>query len=277
MAKRKGSELATSPTAAAVVSSPTSYVDITLGFSSLGLGGSSGSDHVNAAFVRRTPDDTVAAAFTPATPRTAARLQWNETKKLILDLAAEYGASGDDAAAEKCLEANRELEDVQREIAAESSPVKSELRDRIDEERAVLAERNSELASVDALVSDLRSEAEALRRRNDSLEKERAEVLRRMERYRSEAAEIVEEVDEVELRQRREVRKIKYQISLYANISGIKWDYDEGEILKGEVNVPSKNQTRRFCIDPLDYDEFDVANALWDLMDGKEPTLTAAC
>ena len=36
------------------------------------------------------------------------------------------------------------------------------------------------------------------------------------------------------------------------------------------------NETRTFAIDIEDYGPYEVANELWDLMDGVEPRLTEA-
>jgi hypothetical protein len=54
-------------------------------------------------------------------------------------------------------------------------------------------------------------------------------------------------------------------MSLYAAVTGIKWDFG-GEKIGGEIHAPVMKQIVPFEIDPQQ-DPFVAANALWDAID----------
>ncbi|KAG7385105.1 hypothetical protein PHYBOEH_009178 [Phytophthora boehmeriae] len=57
----------------------------------------------------------------------------------------------------------------------------------------------------------------------------------------------------------------KNQMSLYAAVTGIRWDFS-GTQIAGDIHVPAKQRIVRFEFDPAT-DHFTVANALWDKID----------
>ena len=63
-----------------------------------------------------------------------------------------------------------------------------------------------------------------------------------------------------------EIPRVKYALSLYANISNIVWDYSS-ENVKGMITSPVGEPTKSFNIDPGTATNFDITNQLWDLMD----------
>jgi hypothetical protein len=63
-----------------------------------------------------------------------------------------------------------------------------------------------------------------------------------------------------------DIPRVKYALSLYANISNIVWDYS-AENVKGMITSPVGEPTKSFDIDPSSATNFDITNQLWDLMD----------
>ncbi|KAF4040739.1 hypothetical protein GN244_ATG07090 [Phytophthora infestans] len=57
----------------------------------------------------------------------------------------------------------------------------------------------------------------------------------------------------------------KNQMSLYASVTGIRWDFSSSQIA-GDIHVPAKQRIARFEIDPAT-DHFTAANALWGRID----------
>uniref|UniRef100_A0AAV1T7N6 Kinetochore protein Spc24 n=1 Tax=Peronospora matthiolae TaxID=2874970 RepID=A0AAV1T7N6_9STRA len=57
----------------------------------------------------------------------------------------------------------------------------------------------------------------------------------------------------------------KNQMSLYASVTGIRWDFSDMQ-MAGDIHVPAKKQIVRFHIDPA-MDHFTAANTLWDKID----------
>jgi len=69
-----------------------------------------------------------------------------------------------------------------------------------------------------------------------------------------------------------DIARVKHAISLYANVTSIKFDYGnvEGEgVLSGTVSVPETATVERFRFDRGMQSEFDVANGLWGVMEGR--------
>ncbi|KUF79238.1 hypothetical protein AM587_10005346 [Phytophthora nicotianae] len=62
-----------------------------------------------------------------------------------------------------------------------------------------------------------------------------------------------------------EIPVAKNQMSLYASVTGIRWDFS-GSQIAGDIHVPAKQRIVRFQIDPAT-DHFTAANALWDKID----------
>ena len=70
---------------------------------------------------------------------------------------------------------------------------------------------------------------------------------------------------------------IKSWLMQCARTFGISFDVSHMNIFLLTLNlqaVPSKGVCRQFEIDSNEHDEFDVANELWSLMEGKQPALT---
>lgn len=84
-----------------------------------------------------------------------------------------------------------------------------------------------------------------------------------------------------------EMPRVQNSIGLYANITGIKWNYEtEGEITAGWL-IPSGmgaggregNGTaviQGFQFDAAGKDDFEVAHKLWDIIDGKARAMVEA-
>ncbi|KAL7692361.1 hypothetical protein Plhal304r1_c007g0030301 [Plasmopara halstedii] len=58
----------------------------------------------------------------------------------------------------------------------------------------------------------------------------------------------------------------KNQMSLYASITGIRWDFNGSQRIVGDIHVPAKLKIVRFEVDPA-MDLFIAANTLWDKID----------
>ena len=59
-------------------------------------------------------------------------------------------------------------------------------------------------------------------------------------------------------------------MSLFANISKIKWDFaafDQGGRVKGTLSVPGSDAVKAFDMDPRVTSDYDIANNLWAMLD----------
>ncbi|DAZ96472.1 TPA: hypothetical protein N0F65_008339 [Lagenidium giganteum] len=74
-----------------------------------------------------------------------------------------------------------------------------------------------------------------------------------------------QEVMQYNMEHQNDVPRAKHQMSLYASVTGIKWDFS-GTMIAGDIHVPTKQSIVRFEFDPS-VARFDAANALWDKID----------
>lgn len=58
----------------------------------------------------------------------------------------------------------------------------------------------------------------------------------------------------------------RYELSLYAHISHIDWQYEETTRYKGEISNPDKCSLQHFDLDPKQMTQVEATNQLWSLM-----------
>ena len=63
-----------------------------------------------------------------------------------------------------------------------------------------------------------------------------------------------------------DVPRARHTISLFANISSIRWDYNS-KLVKGFITSTDGAGMKAFEVDPEQYSRFDITNHLWTLMD----------
>lgn len=59
----------------------------------------------------------------------------------------------------------------------------------------------------------------------------------------------------------------RHQLSLYAHISSITWQFDNEDRVEGAVSDPVSGDIRHFDLDPKAMTQFEIANHLWELME----------
>ena len=63
-----------------------------------------------------------------------------------------------------------------------------------------------------------------------------------------------------------EVPRARHAISLYANISSIRWDFSSNKV-KGFITSAAGSGIKSFELEPSQQSECAVVNSLWDLME----------
>ena len=61
------------------------------------------------------------------------------------------------------------------------------------------------------------------------------------------------------------VPRVQHSISLYATISGIRWDYSKDETIAGVVNTDF--EVREFELDPKTMTRYEITESLWEMID----------
>ncbi len=58
----------------------------------------------------------------------------------------------------------------------------------------------------------------------------------------------------------------RYEITLYAHISSVMWDYEEKAHVKGNITKPKEGDIQHFDFDPKKTSQFNITNKLWELI-----------
>lgn len=101
---------------------------------------------------------------------------------------------------------------------------------------------------------------------------------------KGEAEETEKEIERTVEAHTVEMPRVQNSIGLYAHITGIKWNYEtEGDIMAGWI-LPRGGENRArdgalvegFQFDAAGKDDFEVANKLWDIIDGRTQAMVEA-
>ena len=80
------------------------------------------------------------------------------------------------------------------------------------------------------------------------------------------ATELSSQEQQLKQQESQEVPRARHTISLYANISSIRWDY-AAPAVKGWVTSAAGGGMKAFEMEAHRHTDFQVTNYLWDLMD----------
>ncbi len=56
----------------------------------------------------------------------------------------------------------------------------------------------------------------------------------------------------------------RHQLSLFAHISNITWNFDQKECVAGVMSNNKTGDIKQFALDPSSRSQFDIVNELWD-------------
>ena len=123
-----------------------------------------------------------------------------------------------------------------------------------------------------AQMRELDAQRAALAAKLAALEQQAAASTGEVAKLRAQKEDVDARARAVEAEKVAQVPRLQYSMSLFANISKIKWDfaaYGDGGRVKGSLSVPGADDVRAFDLDPRALSDFDIANRLWDMLDGK--------
>jgi hypothetical protein len=150
-------------------------------------------------------------------------------------------------------------EHLRTSLAAEVAKSKSELAAAEERmERENMGEYNSRMSALSAREASLATQFGLIEETRVALEK-------RISTAEAEAAEETKRMDEIEASKMAEVPRIKHAISLYANITGIKFDYSVEGALAGTIALPEREEVHAFEVD-AGKSGFEIAESLWGMM-----------
>jgi len=149
----------------------------------------------------------------------------------------------------------------------------SKLKTRITKEEEAYNSESNELRNQKEAVETIQSEVNALTHTHESLLNQDEEEKRKINLRKEEVAEEIEELDMIEVERMREVPRVKRAISMYAMFTGIKWNYDRDDMLEGIATIPTTKEIKRFSVNPELHSKFDVANTIWNSIEGRDKRL----
>jgi hypothetical protein len=189
------------------------------------------------------------------------------------------------------------------DLMEQARQIQSQLHDQIDQAKHACQHESDVLSSLSSRLDSMKKKRQSLTTDMEDLDSMQLNLQRRIALHQEEASQEIESIDQVEEERKRQVPRLKSQISLYAATTLIKWDYACQDVLSGQVvstpnrqligvlekisksmylyvliiyiylflspqAIPMQHGLKTFSIDPRDHSPFEVANKLWGLMEG---------
>ena len=171
-------------------------------------------------------------------------LTWKDTTEIMDELLQHiYDPDTDNTLQiQKCVAAIESFQKHDDTIRAKADALKSKIQSGIKGEEKELKEDQKNLMEHKKHLARLQTDSMELQKKNQELINRKLQAQQNTYNYKLEASQEIEKIDEVEATRVKEAPNLKHKISLYANITGIKWDFsdDNYDVLKGEV-VSIKN------------------------------------
>ena len=128
-----------------------------------------------------------------------------------------------------------ELDDLDRR----SKSMQEELKQQIRKAKEACKQESNVLTDLASKLETLENKRKSLVKDIENLDTLHSDLKDRIALHKDEASQEIEEIDLVEEERKRQVPRLKTQISLYATTTGIKWDYSDDQtqshILSGQV------------------------------------------
>mmetsp|Transcript_12793 Transcript_12793/g.24012 ORF Transcript_12793/g.24012 Transcript_12793/m.24012 type:complete len:207 (+) Transcript_12793:163-783(+) len=160
-----------------------------------------------------------------------------------------------------------ELTNVPKKIQSDGNDIFTDINAKIQECSRNFSQEEESLRQILTHISNLQDEVNDIRNSVNLSKEQEHEIRQKILLYNEQASERVVQIDEVELKKKEEVYRLQTQISLHAHVTGIKWDYEDIDSIKGEIDIPSKQIQKRFEIDREGKSEFDIVNSFWTMME----------
>jgi hypothetical protein len=121
------------------------------------------------------------------------------------------------------------------ELTKQANAIQSNLRQQIAAETHLSKEENDGLAQVQQDLDLLEVELQKSKDNYNTLLQQKEDIICQIKDFQMEAAEDLGEFDELEASMIQQVPRMKKGIALFARSTGIKWNYDNLDVLAGEV------------------------------------------
>jgi hypothetical protein len=124
---------------------------------------------------------------------------------------------------------------AEQALMDESSRIHSRLAEEIQQAEDACQAESGILRHVAQQTTELQHTRQSLWHQMQELEEQQVDLQAKIASHTEEASQEIESIDLVEEERKRQVPRLKTQISLYATTTGIKWDFAQDDILSGSV------------------------------------------
>jgi len=194
-------------------------------------------------------------------------LTWDATLSIIRELTDLYsGVDTDDVSDASSIPSLVSKVRGAYDDACECVKVKAdELERRVREKEATVERENVE--EVGNKMKELHEREERLNAEVARIGSEVSSYQSQIDAHKSTISSELSLLNSVSSSAADELPRIKHAISLYANITNIKFDYSADGRLKGQVAIPDKEEVHGFDIDAAKCTGYDIADRLWGMME----------
>jgi len=163
---------------------------------------------------------------------------WEKTRDALHAFLYEHDSTIQDSVrlvSECLLIASKIEQEAKEKPLKDFEALQLKISSRIQQEEELYQTESADLVKKEKELRQLEEGIKSLRIHQQSLVKEKSSHLKKIEEYKSECAEEIEECDEIEAQMMQQIPRVKKRISLYAQATGIKWNYDNVDMVEGEI------------------------------------------
>lgn len=198
------------------------------------------------------------------------QMSWEETRSIMAEVQELFAGREDMNTVEEIRALQKEMKEAVQSREASAAACIRGLTAEVGVAQAVVdafpAARDASKAQKAALEGEKEQVSEVLA----SLTTDIAEARQNVECMEAERIDVEEKAKGVEHASSEQAPRVLHALSLYANITGIRWKYEDDEnshLIRGFVSLPSKDEVREFSLDCNKESTFKVANTIWDMID----------
>lgn len=123
----------------------------------------------------------------------------------------------------------------EQDLLAKATQVKAQLEHNIQQAKELCDQESTVLIQLASHLAKFQEQRKALLQQIDDLDEHQRASQQKIALYQEEASQELDVISDLEEEKKRQVPRLKASISLYAVTTGIKWDFEDPDILSGQV------------------------------------------
>jgi chromosome segregation ATPase len=121
------------------------------------------------------------------------------------------------------------------DLLEQARDIQSQLHDQIDQAKDACQHESDVLSTLSTRLDSMKQKRQSLTSDMEDLDSMQLNLQRKIALHQDEASQEIESIDRFEEERKKQVPRLKSQISLYAATTLIKWDYACQDVLSGQV------------------------------------------